>query len=194
MENITALLLEWGLSGLIVAAFTESFCSPILPDVVLLPLALANPHLAIYYGFAATAASVLGGFVGYWIGRRWGMPIVHKMIPGKYAGKVREFADGDNVSWTIFLAALSPIPYKCVSITAGALRVKLSVFIAASVVGRAKRFFLEAVAVYYFGEAAMAYFRNHSKEIFAYSLAFAVVLGFCVYLYGRYRKSGAGGG
>lgn len=48
MENITALLLERGLGGLIVAAFTESFCSPVLPDVVLLPLALANPHLAIY--------------------------------------------------------------------------------------------------------------------------------------------------
>lgn len=116
------------------------------------------------------------------------------MIPGKYARKVREFAEGGNVSWTIFLAALSPIPYKCASITAGALRVKLPVFIAAFVVGRAKRFFLEAVAVYYFGEAAMAYFRNHSKEIFAFSLAFAVVLGFCVYLYGRYGKRGASGG
>lgn len=101
------------------------------------------------------------------------------MIPGKYARKVREFAEGGNVSWTIFLAAL---------------RVKLPVFIAAFVVGRAKRFFLEAVAVYYFEETAMVYFRNHSKEIFAFSLAFAVVLGFCAYLYGRYRKRGASGG
>lgn len=78
MENITALLLERGLGGLIVAAFTESFCSPVLPGMVLLPLALANPHLAIYYGFAKAAATVLGGFAGYGIGRMWGMPVAEK--------------------------------------------------------------------------------------------------------------------
>lgn len=188
MESLTALLLEWGLWGLIIASFTESFCSPILPDVVLIPLALLHPDMAIYYGIIATVVSVLGGFIGYWIGQKWGMPVVHKVMPDKYAHKIQEFADSDNVSWTIFLAAMSPIPYKCVSITAGAFRVKWSVFIVASILGRAKRFFLEAVLIYYFGEAAVKFFQERPHDVLLASLLFVVLFGIGIYVYKRYRK------
>jgi len=189
MESLVELLLEWGLLGLVIAAFTESFCSPILPDVVLLPLALANPNMAIYYGSIATIVSVLGGFIGYAIGHKWGMPVVHKVMSDKYAHKIQEFADSKNVSWTIFLAAMSPIPYKFVSISAGAFNVKWPVFIIASVLGRAKRFFLEAVIIYYFGEPAVRYFQNNTKEVMAISIILVLVLGLSVYLYKRYKKN-----
>ncbi|WP_177504869.1 YqaA family protein [Anaerosinus sp.] len=189
MESLIDLLLEWGMLGLIIVTFTESFCSPILPDVILLPMALANPNMAIYYGTVATFVSVLGGFIGYWIGHKWGMPVVHKVMPAKYAYKIQEFSESDNVSWTIFLAAMSPIPYKCVSISAGAFNVKWSVFIVASIFGRAKRFFLEAVIIYYFGEPAVRYFQNNTKEVAIYSLLLVLVLGGAIYLYKRYKKA-----
>lgn len=188
MEYLTALLLKWGMLGLIVASFTESFCSPILPDVVLIPLALKNPDMAIYYGLVATIVSVLGGFVGYWIGYKWGMPVVHKVMPDKYAHKIQEFADSDNVSWTIFLAAMSPIPYKCVSISAGAFRVKWHVFIVSSLLGRAKRFFLEAVLIYYFGAAAVQFIENNAKEVLLLSVVLVIALGTGIYFYRRYKK------
>lgn len=189
MESLTAVLLEWGLMGLIVASFTESFCSPILPDVILLPLALANPHMAIYYGVVATVVSVLGGFVGYAIGQKWGMTVVHKVMSDKYAHKIQEFAESKNVSWTIFLAAMSPIPYKCVSISAGAFNVKWSVFIVASLLGRAKRFFLEAVVIYYFGEPAVRFFQNNTMEMAVISVLIVVALALGIYLYKRYKRN-----
>ena len=68
MAELTATLLEWGLYGLIVAAFTESFISPILPDIILLPLMLAKPQDAIFLGVVTTLVSVAGGFIGYGIG------------------------------------------------------------------------------------------------------------------------------
>lgn len=188
MEFLTALLMKWGFMGLMVAAFTESFISPILPDVFLIPLALAHPHNAIYYGAMATLASVVGGFIGYWIGRKWGMPVVHKIMPDKYAHKIQEFAESENVSWAIFLAAMSPIPYKCVSISAGAFEVKWSVFIVASVLGRAKRFFLEAVLIYYFGEAAVRFFHERSQEMLLWSLALVAALGAVFYFYKRAKR------
>lgn len=191
MESLTELLLEWGMTGLIIVAFTESFCSPILPDVILLPMALANPDMAIYYGTVATVVSVLGGFIGYWIGHRWGMPVVHKVMPKKYAHKIQEFAESDNVSWTIFLAAMSPIPYKCVSISAGAFNVKWHVFIVASILGRAKRFFLEAVIIYFFGAPAVYYFQNNKTEVLLLSLVLVVFLGLGIYFYRRHKKSKA---
>lgn len=64
MDEWIVALQEWGVWGLVLASFTEAFCSPILPDVVLIPLALAQPEEALFYGFVATAASVSGGFAG----------------------------------------------------------------------------------------------------------------------------------
>ena len=78
METIIETLLEWGLTGLLIAAFTESFISPVLPDLLLIPLALANPQNAIFYGLAATLISILGGLVGYAIGLKIGMPAARK--------------------------------------------------------------------------------------------------------------------
>ena len=50
MDQIIQLLESWGLIGLIVASFAESIFSPILPDFLLIPMALANPKNAIFYG------------------------------------------------------------------------------------------------------------------------------------------------
>lgn len=188
MESIVELMQQWGLWGLVIVTFTESFISPILPDVILLPMALANPENAIYYGALATVISVLGGFIGYYIGSRWGMPVVHRIMPAKYAGKIEEFAQSKNVSLTIFLAALSPIPYKCVSLSAGAFKVKLHVFIIVSILGRAKRFFLIGVLVYYIGPAAVDFFEQNSRTVLLLSLIFAAVCGMGIYLYRRYRR------
>lgn len=187
-ESLVEILMEWGLAGLIVASFTESFISPILPDVLLLPLALANPSMALYYGAVATIVSVLGGFIGYWIGAKWGMSVVHKIMSDKYADKIAAFAHSENIGWTVWIAAMSPIPYKLVSISAGAFRVKWSVFIIASIFGRAKRFFLEAVLIYYFGEPAVHFIQNSSTEMLLATLALVVVLMAFFYLYKRLKR------
>jgi undecaprenyl-diphosphatase len=188
-DALIEILMEWGLAGLVVAAFTESFCSPILPDVLLLPLALANPNMAIYYGVVATAVSVLGGFIGYWIGARLGMPVVHKVMSDKYADKIAAFAHSENIGLTVWLAAMSPIPYKIVSISAGAFSVKWSTFIIASVFGRAKRFLLEAVLIYYFGEPAVHFLQNSSKEMLIGTLVLVAVLALAFYFYKKHKKN-----
>ena len=64
MDQIIQLLESWGLIGLIVASFAESIFSPILPDFLLIPMALANPKNAIFYGLVATVTSVVGGILG----------------------------------------------------------------------------------------------------------------------------------
>lgn len=187
MEELTALLLSWGLFGLIVAAFTESFISPILPDLLLIPLALADHQNAIWYGLAATAASVVGGIIGYWIGAKIGIHAARRMIPPKYLGPVQSYVNA-NAVWAIFLAAMAPIPYKFVCITAGALRIRWPLFIVISFLGRAKRFMIEGILIYYFGPAAIDIFNRYTDSVMIGSAAAvaAIVLG--IYLYRRYRK------
>jgi undecaprenyl-diphosphatase len=188
MDELTRILLEWGLMGLIIASFTESFCSPILPDVVLIPLALAHPEHALYYGAVATIASVFGGFIGYGIGYKIGLPAARKIIPAKYEAKIQHFAEHDAV-WALFIGALSPIPYKFVSITAGALKVKLPVFVAISAFGRAKRFLLEGLLLYYYGEQAVHMFTYHSDMLLIGSLALVAICLVVVYIFKRVKKN-----
>lgn len=190
MEELVALLVEWGVVGLVVAAFAESFISPILPDVLLIPVAMANPSNAIYYGMLTTGVSVVGGLVGYAIGNRLGLAVARKMMPEKYYTKITSYVKehSRNIGWAIFLAALSPIPYKFISITAGALRVDMKIFLLASFFGRAKRFLLEAVIIYYFGDAAKEILERFGTEMVVYSLIAVAVLIVLWWGYARYKK------
>lgn len=187
MEELTSLLLEWGLLGLLVAAFTESFISPILPDLILIPLALAHHENAIWYGMFATMASVVGGIIGYWIGAKVGVQAARRMVPEKYLSQVQKYVAG-NAVWAIWLAALSPIPYKFVSITAGALRVPLPVFLVASFFGRAKRFMIEGILIFYFGPAAIELFNRYSNNVMIGSGVAIVIICAIIYLVKRAKK------
>ena len=122
MEELTALLLSWGLFGLIVAAFTESFISPILPDLLLIPLALADHQNAIWYGLAATAASVVGGIIGYWIGAKIG-PAVFKRedspwLRKKHLERAHAFFEKYG-GLTVILARFVPIVRTFAPVAAG---------------------------------------------------------------------------
>ena len=188
MEALISVLIEWGLGGLAVAAFTESFCSPILPDILLIPLAMAQPEHAIYYGCVATIASVTGGFIGYGIGNKIGLPAVNKMLPAKYGEKIRAVA-AQNAKWAIFLAALSPIPYKFVSISAGALKISLPVFIVVSFIGRGKRFLLEGILIYYFGPKAEHIFTQHTDELLVITVVIVGLIAAGGYFVRRFKRS-----
>lgn len=188
MEAVIDSLLEWGLLGLIVAAFTESFCSPILPDLVLIPLAMAKPEHAVYYGIVATLASVVGGFVGYGIGSKIGLPAARRMIPARYEEKIHKVAE-ENAIWAIFLAAMSPIPYKFVSITAGALKISLPLFVGVSLAGRAKRFLLEGILIYYYGPKAEHILTEHSNDLLVGAAIVVGLIAAGVYLIRRFKRN-----
>ena len=187
MEELTNILLQWGFIGLLVAAFTESFISPILPDLILIPLALAHHENAIWYGLFATIASVVGGIIGYWIGAKVGVKAARRMIPAKYLAAVQQYVTG-NAVWAIWLAAMSPIPYKFVCITAGALKIRWPLFMVVSFFGRAKRFMIEGILIYYFGPAAIELFNQHSNNVVVASGLVVVIIAVIIYMVKRNKK------
>ena len=187
MAEIVTTLMEWGIYGLLVASFTEAFISPILPDIIMLPLMLAKPQDALYLGAITTLASVLGGFIGYGVGYKIGAPAARKMIPGKYLDKIEGYLR-DNAKWAIFLAAVAPIPYKFVSISAGAFRVNFVVFVLISIVARGKRFLLPGAVIYFFGPSAQELISQYSNDAMVASLILILIAGFVYYLYRRRKR------
>lgn len=146
--------------ALCIVSFVESSFFPIPPDIMLVPMVLANRSRAWFYATLCTAASVVGGLAGYAIGYflfdALGRPLLE--IYG-YASEFNEFSKNYNDwgAWIVFFAGLTPFPYKVVTIASGATGLSLPVFIVASIAARGLRFFIVSGLLYWFGEPIRAF-------------------------------------
>jgi membrane protein YqaA with SNARE-associated domain len=139
---------------LALVAFVESSVFPIPPDVLMIPMIIARPSRAFLIAAVATVASVAGGLLGYWIGmgafELIGRPVL------EFYGKDAYFAEfsvryAEWGAWAVLIAGVTPFPYKVITILSGATALSLPVFIVASVIARALRFFIVAALLWKFG-------------------------------------------
>jgi membrane protein YqaA with SNARE-associated domain len=136
-------------------AFAESSFFPVPPDVMLIPMSLARPSRAWLYASVCTAASVLGGVLGYAIGALLYDSLGQWLINLYGLGdKVEAFRAGyaEYGAWIILLKGLTPIPYKLVTITSGFADFNIWLFVVLSVVARGGRFFVVAILLNRYGE------------------------------------------
>jgi|ETNmetMinimDraft_13_1059891.scaffolds.fasta_scaffold39668_2 membrane protein YqaA with SNARE-associated domain len=136
-------------------SFAEATFFPIPPDILLIAIVAARVHKWIYFAIFTTVTSVLGGIVGYAIGalifETIGAPIV--AFYGFEEGmKTVSKLFTDNAFLAIFVSAFSPIPYKVFTLSAGFFTISFPVFVIASLLGRALRFFIVAFLAKKFGK------------------------------------------
>ena len=161
--------------ALATVSFMESSFFPVPPDVMLAPMVLAKPQRAFQFAAVCTAASVLGGLLGYAIGV-WLAPVGHSILAffGHAQGQEEFHAWFAQWGvWIILIKGLTPIPYKLVTITAGLARFDLFTFVWASIVTRGARFFLSAVLLKYFGPAIR---EEVERRLGLYTVIFLVLL------------------
>ncbi|MFA5087576.1 MAG: YqaA family protein [Candidatus Omnitrophota bacterium] len=162
--------------ALLIISFAESSFFPIPPDVLLIAMVVAERKKWIRHALLCTLGSVCGALLGYWIG--WGLyaSIGKFVVEAYHLEAVVEMVGrkySENAFLTIFTAAFTPIPYKAITITAGLFKIRLSVLITASLIGRAGRFFLVAGALRIFGKKIAD---SIEKYFDIFSLVFAALL------------------
>ena len=171
----------WALFAL---AFAESSFFPIPPDVLLVALALGRPTKSYRFAAICTAGSVLGGIAGYGLGLLLTEPatrFLHWLASDETIATVKRQFEENTFLW-VAVAGFTPIPYKVFTIAAGIFHVNFPVFVAASVCSRGARFYLEAVAIRYFGEKAKAFLEKRF-EIVTLALAVLGIGGFLAVKY-----------
>ena len=156
-------LYDWtmGLAGhrhatrvLAAVSFIESSVFPIPPDIMLIPMVLADRAKAFRIALVCTLASVLGGLLGYAIGvflfEEVGQPMLEFY---GYGPKFDVFQAkyNDWGAWAVFIAGVTPFPYKVITILSGVTSLNLAVFFVASVAARGLRFFIVAALLWKFG-------------------------------------------
>jgi membrane protein YqaA with SNARE-associated domain len=142
-------------AALAAVSFAESSFFPLPPDVLLVPMVLANRSRARLYALICTAASVLGGLLGYMIGAVLFDTIGQWLIAVYgYGERMQEFraAYADWGAWIILIKGATPIPYKLVTIASGFAGYALVPFLVLSVITRGLRFFLVAELLRHYGE------------------------------------------
>jgi membrane protein YqaA with SNARE-associated domain len=173
---------RWALATV---SFTESSFFPIPPDVLLVPMVLANRQKAFQLAAICTASSVVGGILGYAIGAiLYDTLGVWLMNLYGYTDKVEQFrqAYAEWGAWIILIKGMTPIPYKIVTIASGFAGYDLLWFIILSVITRAARFFLVAGLLYYYGGPVRGFIEKRLELVTA---AFAVIFigGFLIARY-----------
>lgn len=175
----------WGPVALFLLAVGESSFFPIPPDPLLMALCLGNRKRSLLFAAICTAGSVLGGVIGYLIGMvafdALALPILE--LYGKedaFEALATEFRDHGAIA--VIISAITPVPYKLVTLTAGAVGVDLWVFTGASLLGRGLRFFAVAGLLYWLGER-MARFIERWFEALAVLFAALLVGGLLLFRY-----------
>jgi membrane protein YqaA with SNARE-associated domain len=166
-------------------AFAESSFFPIPPDVMLIPMVLANRDKAFRIALVCTVCSVLGGLLGYAIGYYFFETIGEWVVRtyGLQAG-LEKFRAGFQEwgIWIILIKGLTPIPYKLVTIASGAAHFDLFTFVWASIVTRGIRFFLVAALLWKFGEPIRAFIEKR-LTLLTWLFLIALVGGFVAFRY-----------
>jgi len=168
--------------ALALIAFVESSIFPIPPDVVLIPMILAARDKAWKIAAVCTVASVIGGLAGYGIGHFLFEEVGRPMLAFyHYDAKFASFQDTYNEwgAWAVFIAGVTPFPYKVITILSGTTGLDLPVFIVSSVLARGLRFFIVAALLWHFGTPIRAFIEKRLGLLF---VLFTVLLvgGFVV--------------
>jgi membrane protein YqaA with SNARE-associated domain len=161
-------------------AFAEASCFPIPPDALLIPMALARPRAAWRFAAVCTIGSVAGGALGYLIGYavfdQLARPILQLYGYGDaYAAFQAKFQEYGV--WIILIKGLTPIPYKIVTIAAGAAKFNFGTFMAASLVTRGGRFFIVATLLHFYGDSVRVFIEKRLTLVTS-ALAVGIVGGF----------------
>ena len=157
-------------------SFIEAIFFPIPPDVLLIPMILANISKAWLYALVATVASVAGGVLGYFLGfvayEQIAEPLL--IVLGKEAA-ISLFANSINQNGFVIVltAGVSPIPFKVVSVMSGFTKMPLGLFILSAFLGRAVRFFIVATLLKYYGENIKNFLEKYLGWLF---LLFIILL------------------
>ncbi len=157
-EGLVDSAIEWadglGYLGLAILTSTEAALQPIPPDPLVWNMILeADSGLVVAtVVLIATLSSVLGALAGYAIGMYGGGWLLERFVSQSTIARLNVLVDRHG-SAGIFIAAVSPIPYKALAWIAGAGRMDLRLFVAAGIVGRGLRFGIPGALLGIYGES-----------------------------------------
>lgn len=158
---------RWALAGV---SFAESSVFPLPPDILLIPMVISARARAWSYALICTVASVVGGLAGYAIGfylfETIGTAILNFYnLTDRFTAFAAQY--NDYGAGIVFVAGVTPIPYKLITIASGATKLNFFTFVIASIAARGLRFFAVAGLLYWAGPSIREFVERHLSLVFS---------------------------
>ena len=161
-------------------SFIESFIFPIPPDVLIIPMTIADRKKWINIASIATIGSVTGACLGYFIGyvffNEVGLKIFELYgVDNTSFLKDKVSSEGGVIAWMTLLAiaGFTPVPFKLLTITSGFVHFNIIYFIIVATLTRGARFFLIAFLIGNFGPAMK---KIIEKKLLTVSIVFSILV------------------
>ncbi|BBF42196.1 lipoprotein B [Lachnospiraceae bacterium KM106-2] len=157
---ITALLIRYGIWGIVFAGVAEAILLPLPMETVSIPVYLANPDLAFLYSGILVICSVIGSVIGYKVADLFGCLFLKKVEDLKAVQKVRGWYDR-NVIVTLLTSAVTPIPYEIYVVSAGLCEVDGKRFVIGCLLSRMLRHLPQGILITFGGNEILQFVKEH---------------------------------
>jgi membrane protein YqaA with SNARE-associated domain len=182
----------WGLWLIAALDSTMVFFLPLAVDIAVVILASRSRELFWLYPILASAGSLCGAALTYYIGRRLGEVGLERYVPKKrLAGFRRRIEEKGAVALPILDLIPPPFPFTACVLAAGALKVDTVLFFVTLFLTRLLRFGVEAVLAYFYGPTIIGWLESDIFEYIGTALFAAAIIGTIVTTIELIRKSHA---
>jgi membrane protein YqaA with SNARE-associated domain len=188
-----AFALSIGGLGLFFVAFIDAsvLSLPEVNDILIVYMVTKSPSYLLYYAVMATAGSIGGSLVVYYLGRKGGEALLRRQFSREQIDRMQGRFKRYGMAAVVVPAMLPPpVPLKLFVLGAGVAGMPAGRFAWAVGIGRGVRYIVEGILAYYYGAAAFEYIKHHGAGVALWggALAAAVLLA---YYWRRQRRPAA---
>lgn len=155
-------------------SFVEAIIFPVMPEVMLAPMCVANPRKSLWFATLSLLGSMAGALVGYALGHyafEALKPLFAAlgMLDSIEAGIDLVKAKMAESPWAVFtflvLGGFMPIPMKVFTWASGIVGVPMLQYVLSMLIGRGKRVYLLGIAIRLGGARAEAALRRWIEPV-----------------------------
>ncbi len=135
--------------------YVEAIIFPLPQEIFMVPMMLSERSKVFRIAFYSLIGSILGGITAYYLGLLFFDSVVNPIINFyDYSHHFLFFKDQINEFGFIyvFIGGFTPLPFKIITLTSGALSIPFWNFLIAAILSRGLRFYLVGFLVWKYGE------------------------------------------
>jgi len=135
--------------------YVEAIIFPLPQEIFMVPMMLSERSKVFRIAFYSFIGSILGGITAYYLGLLFFDSVVNSIINFyDYSHHFLFFKDQINEFGFIyvFIGGFTPLPFKIITLTSGALSIPFWNFLIAAILSRGLRFYLVGFLVWKYGE------------------------------------------
>ena len=175
---VGSLMSWWGLWLIAALDSTMVFFLPLAVDIAVIILVSRSHRLFWFYPILASAGSLCGAAVTFYIGRQLGeKSLEHFVSKGRLARVRRRLEEKGAVALAVLDLVPPPFPFTACILAAGALEVSTSLFFLTLFLTRIVRFGAEALLAYLYGPRIITWLQSSTFEYIGIFLFAVSILG-----------------